>query len=90
MYRPKWPFLLMYGSHDIRHTGFPRVDGLSQNWGVTELFGWPTETTPFRMLIPHLEFSLLKKKECSRYCCYLDYMSSWASVARYKPTKMVV
>ena len=21
--------LLMYGSHDMRHTGFPRVDGLS-------------------------------------------------------------
>ena len=24
---PKWPFLLMYGSHDMRHTGFPQVDG---------------------------------------------------------------
>ena len=24
---PKWLFLLMYGSHDIRHTGFPQVDG---------------------------------------------------------------
>ena len=29
MYGPKWPFLLMYESHDMRHTGFPRVDGLS-------------------------------------------------------------
>ena len=29
MYGPKWPFLLMYGSHDMRHTGFPRVDRLS-------------------------------------------------------------
>ena len=29
MYGPKWPFLLMYGSHDMRHTSFPRVDGLS-------------------------------------------------------------
>ena len=29
MYGPKWPFLLMYKSHDMRHTGFPRVDGLS-------------------------------------------------------------
>ena len=27
MYGLKWPFLLMYGSHDMRHTGFPRVDG---------------------------------------------------------------
>ena len=27
MYEPKWSFLLMYGSHDMRHTGFPRVDG---------------------------------------------------------------
>ena len=22
-----WQFLLMYGSHDMRHTGFPQVDG---------------------------------------------------------------
>ena len=29
MYGPKWPFLLMYGSHAIKQTGFPRVDGLS-------------------------------------------------------------
>ena len=24
---PTWPFLLIYGSHDMRHTGFPQVDG---------------------------------------------------------------
>ena len=24
--RPMWPFLL-YGSHDMRHTGFSQVDG---------------------------------------------------------------
>ena len=29
MYGPKWPFLLMYGSHDMRRTSFSRVDGLS-------------------------------------------------------------
>ena len=29
MYGPKWPFLLMYGSHDMRHTGIQPVDGLS-------------------------------------------------------------
>ena len=29
MYGPKWSFLLMYGSHDMRHTGFLLVDGLS-------------------------------------------------------------
>ena len=23
---PKWPLLLMYGSHDMRHIGFPQVD----------------------------------------------------------------
>ena len=27
MCRPMWPFLLMYMSHDMRHTGFPQVDG---------------------------------------------------------------
>ena len=26
MCRPMWPFLLMNGSHDMRHTGFPQVD----------------------------------------------------------------
>ena len=29
MYGLKWPFLFMYRSHNMRHTGFPRVDGLS-------------------------------------------------------------
>ena len=28
MYGLKWPFLLMYGSHNMRHTGIPRVDRL--------------------------------------------------------------
>ena len=27
MYKPMWPFVLIYGSHDMRHTGFPQVDG---------------------------------------------------------------
>ena len=27
MCRLMWSFLLMYGSHDMRHTGFPQVDG---------------------------------------------------------------
>ena len=42
MYGPKWPFLLMYGSHDMRHTGIPRVDGLltrhAGNWGITSWY----------------------------------------------------
>ena len=25
MYGPTWPFLLMYGSHDMRHTSFRRL-----------------------------------------------------------------
>ena len=29
--RPMWPFLLMYRSHDMRHTGFPQVDGGQQD-----------------------------------------------------------
>ena len=24
---PHWVILLMYGSHEMRHTGFPQVDG---------------------------------------------------------------
>ena len=27
MCRPMWPFVPMYGSHDMSHTGFPQVDG---------------------------------------------------------------
>ena len=27
MYGPDVAILLMYGSHDMRHTGFPQVDG---------------------------------------------------------------
>ena len=25
MYGPTWPFLFMYGSHDMRHIGFRRL-----------------------------------------------------------------
>ena len=35
---PSWVILLMYGSHDIRHTGFHRltvVNGTLGFWGVT-------------------------------------------------------
>ena len=36
---PYWVILLMYGSHDMRHTGFHRltvVNGTLGFWGVTE------------------------------------------------------
>ena len=39
MYGPKWPFLLMYESHDMRHS-FSQVDGGQQTpriWGVTKI-----------------------------------------------------
>ena len=40
MYGTKWSFLLMHGSHNMRHTGFPWVDGWSTGhpgfWGVIE------------------------------------------------------
>ena len=35
---PYWVILLMYGSHDMRHTGFRRltvVNGTFGFWGVT-------------------------------------------------------
>ena len=38
MYEPDVAILLMYGSHDMRHTGFPQVDGGQrdpQDRGVT-------------------------------------------------------
>ena len=36
-----WPFLLMFGSHDMRHIGFRRltvVNETPENWGVIVLF----------------------------------------------------
>ena len=43
--RPMWPFLFMYGSHDMRHTSFPQVDSGQRNpremgrhnWALIEL-----------------------------------------------------
>ena len=38
MYEPMWPFLLTYGSHDMRLTGFCRLtvaNGTPGKWGVT-------------------------------------------------------
>ena len=37
---PYWVILLMYGSHDMRHTGFRRltvVNGTPGFWGVTNV-----------------------------------------------------
>ena len=37
MCRPMWSFLLTYGSHDMRYTGFLQVDGgngTPGKWGV--------------------------------------------------------
>ena len=31
MYVPDMAILLTYGSHDMRHTGFPQVDGGQQD-----------------------------------------------------------
>ena len=36
--RPKWPFLHMYGSHDMRHVDFRELTGSQRTprvWGVT-------------------------------------------------------
>ena len=38
MCRPKWPFLHMYGSHDVRHVEFRGLTGSQRTpriWGVT-------------------------------------------------------
>ena len=38
MCRPKWPFLHMYGSHDMRHVDFRGLTGSQRTprvWGVT-------------------------------------------------------
>ena len=38
---PTWPFLLMFGSHDMRHIGFLRLTVVNETpgfWGVTNIF----------------------------------------------------
>ena len=39
MYEPMWPFLLTYGSHEMRLTGFRRLTVVNETlgkWGVTK------------------------------------------------------
>ena len=43
MCRPKWPFLHMYGSHDMRHVEFRGLTGSQRTprfWGVTDFLGF--------------------------------------------------
>ena len=35
-----WPFLLMYESHEMRHTGFPQVDGGQRDPGFWDVTSW--------------------------------------------------
>ena len=47
---PYWAILLMYGSHDMRHTGFCRltvVNGTPGFWGVTDF----TRREPFSLAL---------------------------------------
>ena len=47
---PYWVILLMYGSHDMRHTGFRRlmvVNGTPGFWGVTTTTN-PQSHTPYK------------------------------------------
>ena len=56
MYGPKWPFLLMYGSHDMGHTGFPRVDGLSMGppgFGVSQTLRFSIQSIQRIFIVLH-------------------------------------
>ena len=50
MCRPKWPFLHVYGSHDMRHVDFRGLTGCQRTpgfWGVTsEVYGALLEEFP--------------------------------------------
>ena len=61
MYGPKWPFLLRYGSRDMRRIDFPRVDGLStdpwvlgrHNFTATKPIEQRQNTCqPFQLVLP--------------------------------------
>ena len=69
MYEPMWPFSLMYGSHDMRHTGFRRltvVNGTPGKWGFTQWFS-------SHVLI---RLSMDKWALCGHFYSYLDPMWS--------------
>ena len=54
MYGPKWQFLLMYRSHNMRHS-IPQVDGLSTGlpgFGVSQVSG---NLHVLKLLISNLE-----------------------------------
>ena len=54
MYGPKWPFLLMYGSHDMRHRFFRRLTGCQRTPGDRGI----TEVTPNSRKVPLVSFHL--------------------------------
>ena len=57
MCRPMWPFLLMYGSHDMRHTGFPHVDGGQRD---PREMGHQSLVSEPRFIIPRVRCSILE------------------------------
>ena len=81
MYGPKWPFLLMYGSYNMRHTGFPWVDGLSTDppgFGASQndIFKFPRDLHRWNLLMKssyHIEFYRIpRQSEFTRFSMHRD------------------
>ena len=61
-----WPFLLMYGSHGMRHTGFLQVDGGQRDprdKGVTSsTSSKPTSDVLAMRLLSHIQILYLSER----------------------------
>ena len=65
--RPMWPFLFMYGSHDMRHTGFPQVDGGQRDPWV---MGRHSHDMVFKLqAVSWSRHSIFMSRQCLLLCC---------------------
>ena len=60
---PTWSFLLMYGSHDMRHTGFSQVDGGQRDpWESGRHKQFPHFRDFCKILVPEVTDGLSPRK----------------------------
>ena len=55
---PTWPFLLMYGSHDMRHTGFRRLTVVNGTPGTGASHIFILKLSPLPIVFSHMGFHI--------------------------------
>ena len=53
---PTWPFLFMYGSHDMRHTGFRRLTVVNGTPGTRASHIFILKISPLPIVFSHMGF----------------------------------